>query len=349
MNRRMPLIVAALVMLFLTSSCTVPTNHEPIITALDAEPAGVIPSASCQIVCNATDPDGDELSYAWSSEGGELSGEGATVTWTAPPSEGSHNITVIVTDSQGGAVSDCVSIIVRPNNPPVINSLIASADWTLPSGSLDVTCNALDPDNDELSYVWSANGGSFTGTGCEVVWTAPEQVGTYAITVVAMDTYGGSDTKTLVTVVALEEPLIIECLLVTAEHCYLKEYSWGYKVGKGQEYYIECIVADTSIELVYDWFCENGEITGEGPVITWTAPNTSELVTVSVTVSDKDSRTTSEYVILVPMWVRNANYLRGPGVKTLIPLIALVVILPGLPVLVSSDTPPTDTSILIAK
>jgi hypothetical protein len=161
-----------------------------------------------------------------------------------------------------------------------------------------VTCDASDADDDELSYSWSVNGGSITGTGCEVVWTAPEQAGTFAITVIATDTYGGSDTETLVTVVALEEPLIIEDLLVTADHCYLKEYSWGYKVGKGEEYYIECIVADTSIELVYDWFCENGNIAGEGSLITWTAPHTSELVTVSVTVSDADDRTTSEYVIL---------------------------------------------------
>jgi len=298
MSKGIPFIVTALVILFLTSSCGAPTNHEPVITSLNADPAGVIPSASCQIVCNASDADGDELSYNWSISGGELSGDGPTVTWTAPHSEGSYNITVIVIDGQGGAVSDYVLIIVRQNNPPVINSLVARADWILPSGSLDMTCDASDADNDELSYIWSANGGSFTGTGCEVVWTAPEQVGTYAITVIATDTYGGSDTETLVTVVALEEPLIIEDLLVTAEHCYLKEYSWGYKVGKGEEYYIECIVTGIGIELVYDWFCESGEITGEGSIITWIAPNTSELVTARVTVSDADDRSATASVTL---------------------------------------------------
>ena len=45
----------------------------------------------------------------------------------------------------------------------------------------------------------------------------------------------------------------------------------------------------------------------------------------------------------------NASCFEVPGVKTLIPLVALVVKLAGLPVLVSSDTPPTDTSIPIAK
>ncbi|UCD22507.1 MAG: hypothetical protein JSW22_02405 [Chloroflexota bacterium] len=298
MNKRMPLVVTVSVLLLLASSCTAPTNREPIITSLYADPVRVIPFASCQVACNASDIDGDELSYNWSMSGGELGGDGAVITWTAPHSEGSHNITVVVTDGQGGAVSDWVLIMVRANNAPVINDLVASAEWTFPLGSLDVTCDALDPDGDELSYVWSTNGGTITGAGCEAVWTAPEQVGEYAITVMARDTYDGSDTMALATVVALEEPLIIEDLLVTAEHCYLKAYSWGYKVGKGQEYYIECIVADTSVELIYDWFCENGQLTGGGSIAIWTAPNTSELITVSVTVSDVDERTTSEYVVL---------------------------------------------------
>ena len=298
MNNRVTLVASVLVILLLILSCTAPSNHEPIITSLDADPVRVIPLANCQIACKASDVDGDELGYNWSMSGGELSGEGAVITWTAPHSEGSHNITVVVTDGRGGAVSDCVLIMVRANNAPFINDLVASAEWAFPLGSLDVTCDALDPDDDELSYVWSTNGGSIIGTGCEAVWTAPEQIGEYAITVMARDTYGGSDTKTLATVVALEEPIIIEDLLVTAEHCYLKAYSWGYKVGKGQEYYIECIVADTSIELIYDWFCENGQLTGVGSIVIWTAPNTSELITVSVTVSDIDGRTASEYVIL---------------------------------------------------
>jgi len=70
MNRRMPLVVTSLVLLLLVSSCTAPTNHEPIITNLGAESARVNPSASCQIVCNASDADGDALSYNWSTSGG---------------------------------------------------------------------------------------------------------------------------------------------------------------------------------------------------------------------------------------------------------------------------------------
>jgi len=175
------------------------------------------------------------------------------------------------------------------NHQPTINSLEAEGDWTTPSGSLQVTCTATDPDGDELSYEWSVNGGNITGTGAVVNWTAPQEVGVYDITVVVKDGYGGSATKTLPIVVTVQPP-IIEDLLVTKDrygHCYLLAYSWGYKVGKGQKYDIECIASNTSGEPVYDWSCDDGEISGEGSMITWIAPNkTSVEVTVMVIVSD---------------------------------------------------------------
>jgi len=290
MNRKrylvITVIVAAAVILTILLD-TMLANHQPAITGLEADPEKVIPLGSCQIICTASDRDGDELSYNWSASGGEINGGGATVTWTAPGSTGSYNVTVTVTDGRGGEVVDYVIIEVRANRPPTINSLEADADWTLPLGSLNVICDASDPDDDELSYEWSATGGDITGTGPEVVWTAPQYVGRYDITVVVTDGYGRSDTKKLCTSVVTGEPPNIEALLVTAEHCYLKTYSWGYKVGKEQEYQIECTVTDLGSELLYDWSCEHGTISGGGSVITWTAPD-EYLETTEVTVAVSD-------------------------------------------------------------
>jgi len=278
-------IVAAAIVLAILFDAML-ANHRPAITGLEAEPERVIPSGSCQIACNASDRDGDELSYNWSASGGEINGEGATITWTAPHPAGSYNVAVTVTDGRGGEDVDYVIITVRANRSPTITSLTANAAWILPSGSLNVTCDASDPDGDELSYEWTASGGDISGTGPEVIWTAPEEVGIYYVTVVAEDGHGSSDTRTLSTSVATGQPPNIEALLVTAEHCYLKTYSWGYKVGKEQKYNIECIVSDTSGELSYNWSCDGGDISGEGSMITWIAPNTVVEVTVTVTVSD---------------------------------------------------------------
>jgi len=301
MNKKRCLAIMAVMaatVLFLASSCTEPGNHEPIIASLQAEAQQTTPSGSLQVTCTASDPDGDPLGYIWSASGGEINGAGATVNWTAPPSEGSYDITVTVTDGQGGQATDQVAITVRANEPPTITSLVADAAWVLPSGTVQVTCPASDPDGDELSYEWSTSAGGISGTGAVITWTAPQALGTHNITVVVADAYGGSDTRTLAISVVTGQAPTIESLLVAADHCYLKTYSWGYKVGKLQEYHIECIVSGTSGGVSYEWSCTGGGISGGGSVITWTAPNASVDVTVTVAVSDIVGHTVSKSVLL---------------------------------------------------
>ena len=173
------------------------------------------------------------------------------------------------------------------NYPPVIDGLGAEAEWVPPSGSLQVTCNASDRDDDELIYNWSSTEGIIAGTGPEVTWTAPGEIGVSHIMVLVDDGQGGNVTASLALITANGTLPIIESLNVTArDPRYLKEYSWGYKVGKEQEYDIECVASNTSGELAYEWLCDGGEIIGEGSMITWIAPNTTSDVTVMVAVFD---------------------------------------------------------------
>jgi hypothetical protein len=292
-------IVAAIVVLVVVFD-TILANHRPAIASMDA-PERVVPSGSCQIVCNATDGDGDELSYSWSASAGQLDGEGATVTWIAPNLVGSYNCTVTVSDGRGGEVVQQVTILVRGNRSPDIASLAADADWTLPSDILQVTCTASDPDDDQLTYEWMASGGNISGTGETVHWTAPQEVGICNITAVVKDSHGSSDTRTLRISVATGQPPIIEQLLITKDrygHCYLKKSGEEYLVGKEQMYDIECIVADVNSWVSYNWSCDGGEISGEGSMVTWTAPNTSTEVAVTVIVSDMAGNMASENMIL---------------------------------------------------
>ena len=120
-------IVAAAVLLSILFY-TMLANHRPAITSLETEPERVLPSGSCQIVCTASDRDGDELSYNWSPSGGGINGEGATVTWTAPNSEGSYNVTVTVTDGRGGEVMNQVTITVSYQEQPNSNNSSGPAD-----------------------------------------------------------------------------------------------------------------------------------------------------------------------------------------------------------------------------
>jgi hypothetical protein len=290
------IVVAVLLPLILLN--TVLANHQPAITSLEAEPMRRLASNSWQIECTASDPDGDELSYEWSASGGEANGQGSAVTWTAPNATGSYDVTVTVTDGRGGEVMRAVTIAVRPNKPPIITSLAADADWSTPSGTIQVTCTASDPDDEELSYEWSTTGGSISGTGTTVTWTAPEETGTYQITAVVKDRYGAEDRKSVVLSVATGTPPIIEDLIVTADHKYLKKTANGYKVGKIQEFTIQCIASGTDGELVYEWSCDGGEMSGEGSLITWTAPDVAMDVTITVAATDVADNIVSKSIIL---------------------------------------------------
>jgi hypothetical protein len=292
------IIVAAAVILAILFD-TMLTNHQLAITSLEA-PEWVIPSESCQIVCNAKDPDGDELSYNWSASGGSIYGTGACVNWTAPRYNGSYNITVMVSDGLGEEVMKKVTIEVRANNQPKINPLVANAYWTTTSGSLQVTCDATDPDGDELSYHWAASGGDIFGTDTVAKWTAPEETGTYNITIVVKDVHGGEATRWVPLSVNLDPPPIIENLIVTArEPKYLIETPTDYIVLRTKECGIECKVSETSGGVSYTWSCDGGEISGEGPLITWIAPKAahdSEVI-VMVIVSDSGGNVMSKCIL----------------------------------------------------
>ncbi|OGN95429.1 MAG: hypothetical protein A2Z77_06875 [Chloroflexi bacterium RBG_13_51_36] len=264
-------------------------NHRPIVTGLEADPQLVVPRGTCQIVCNATDPDGDDMIYGWSVDEGTIAmTESAdTMTWTAPGSKGSYNVTVIVTDGHGGATTEYTTVTVRNNRAPTISSLTADADWTLPSGSIQVACDASDPDKDELSYEWAADGGDVSGTGTVVSWIAPQEVGVYNVTVTINDGYGLEATRFVSLSTAMSDPPPLEELSITAkEPKYLKTIVNGYLVGKEKEYDIECTVSDTGGSVFYTWSSDGGQISGDGSIITWTAPNASLWITVTIVVSD---------------------------------------------------------------
>jgi len=77
-------------------------NQPPTIISLTAEEEQVSKWMWTTIECIAQDPDGDELSFAWSTTDGAVDAEGATAKWTAPGRPGDYAVIVTVTDGRGG-------------------------------------------------------------------------------------------------------------------------------------------------------------------------------------------------------------------------------------------------------
>jgi hypothetical protein len=307
MDRRRLLIIIGIVVVVVVLVIvfdTILANHQPAIAGLEAREK-VVPNGTCEILCIASDRDGDALSYNWSASGGSISGAGAAANWTAPAELGSYNVTVTVTDGRGEEVTKQIAIEVRANTAPTISSLVADAAWTTPSGTIQVTCTASDPDGDQLTYEWTATGGDISGTGTAVNWIAPEAPGVYNITVVAKDGHASEDVMFVPLSVNLATPPVIEDIVVTPKgHIYLRGCTvdgCDYDVWKTREYDIECTASGTG-EVVCDWSCTDGQIAGEGSAITWTAPSkTLVKATVTVVVSDAaGNRVVKNIVFHVP-------------------------------------------------
>ena len=181
------LIIFAMLM---GTGCTI-FNKPPEITSFTASVTSVARGESCTLSCVSNDPDGDTLTYEWAATGGSISGMGGTVTWIAPPVEGTYTISVTVSDGKGGTASNNLSIQVT-NTPPTITSLTPSATSVAPEESCTISCAANDPDGDTLTYEWAATGGTISGIGGTVTWAAPATEETYTISVIVNDGKGGT-------------------------------------------------------------------------------------------------------------------------------------------------------------
>ena len=193
-----------------------PQNHPPIIKTMIAQSKISVLSTS-EIVSEAEDPDGDELTYSWSANGGTLEDQGPVVNWTAPETPGEYTIDVLVNDNQGGLATQSVNIMVsdEPNQPPIITSLIITTARPVGPIKIDpsveqldrptisvrvvtptvITCIAEDPDNDELTYTWTATDGRITDKeGRKIVWIASTIPIRHFVTVEVNDGRGGSST-----------------------------------------------------------------------------------------------------------------------------------------------------------
>lgn len=289
MKRRVTLcwVASSLLVAIPSISCDL-MNQAPVIHSVQSDRDWVYADESVSIECLASDPDGDEISYQWSANGGTISGEGSSVSWTASSGSGVYTATVTVSDESGGYATASLLINVRPNQPPTIEGLSAEASLVRFGDRVAIECIASDPDGDEISYQWSANGGTVSGDGSSITWRASDTTGSYTLTVAVRDVRGGEATSSLVISVRLNDPPIIEGLSADAS-----------SVGLGDSAAIECIASDPDgDEISYQWSASDGSITGDGSSATWTAPDTAGDYTITVKVIDsRDSVSSAELAI----------------------------------------------------
>ncbi len=92
-----------------------PANRPPTVTAR-CEPCTVEIGKASTVTADASDPDGDTLTYKWSAPAGSITNPaGRQTPWTAPMQEGPVQLTVQVDDGKGGTADSSVTIqVIRP-------------------------------------------------------------------------------------------------------------------------------------------------------------------------------------------------------------------------------------------
>jgi hypothetical protein len=172
-------------------------NRDPIITSFYVERSTVETGGSTNISVIATDLDGDSLTYSWHATGGTIvSYSNSSVSWTAPTIKGSYNVTVTISDSNGGIVEDHAVITVADNDPPFLTITAPTSGTTVSTPTITVTGTASDPSG--IASV-TVNNVLANGTADFRTWSANATlaVGENTITVVATDNDGCNTTETV--------------------------------------------------------------------------------------------------------------------------------------------------------
>ncbi len=187
-----------------------PPNRSPVASC-SASPSSVYAGSGDAVTVhvNASDPDNDALTYSYTATGGTVEGSGPDARWnTAGLGVGVYTANAKVDDGKGGNATCAADIKVeqRPNRPPVIScsterSPIQAGERTA------ITSTASDPDNDPLTYSYTATGGQVTGSGAQVQFDATGlPAGNYTVKCMASDGRGGNAESS--TTVEVKEPLI---------------------------------------------------------------------------------------------------------------------------------------------
>ena len=127
---------------------TLSPNEPPVIESLIADPIRLLPDQQSSLACQASDPNGDAVTYEWTTDSGLVApGSGPTTTFT-PSGPGIATVTCRVTDTSGGFATDSIGLNVSS----------AQAEKALTSGLVAPSRLTVD-DSGDLFVVDNRRGG----------------------------------------------------------------------------------------------------------------------------------------------------------------------------------------------
>ena len=195
-------------------------QNDPPTATCAVQPASIKQDETAMVRVSAVDPDLDPITISWSTSGAKLTGSGEAVTFDATgAAPGDYTVTASVSDDHGHT-STCSSkiTVIKKNLPPTVKCEPATASLIV-GESVTIRCQASDPNNDPLTYAWTAGSEKLAATGATITFgSAGRQPGTYAVMVTVSDGEFTANSTTTVTV--REKPNVpptIQCQTTTVD------------------------------------------------------------------------------------------------------------------------------------
>lgn len=168
----------------------IPVNDAPTLALVAGSPA-VAEGSPLELAAQAEDVDGDQLSYDWSTTGGELTGDGAAARLAVDDGPASVTVQVFVTD--GVEYASATYAVTVTNVAPTVEAQAATGVWGLP---VTLTGSATDPSAADtaagLTPSWALEGTTFGALTASIVYDAP---GSHSATLAVTDKDGDTGSR----------------------------------------------------------------------------------------------------------------------------------------------------------
>ncbi|AFE05366.1 branched-chain amino acid ABC transporter2C amino acid-binding protein [Corallococcus coralloides DSM 2259] len=183
-------------------------NLWPVVSRISASLSRLDAGQSTVVSANASDADGDALSYQWAATcpGTWTDATSSTASFvpSSIPASACNNcrLTVTVQDNRGGQTTGSLNLCVAASSTerfaPLFTHFYQSATSASPGQTVTFDVTAMDPQTRPMTFAWTANMGSLssvqsTANTSQVAWTAPSCAVTGpppSITVVVTNDYG---------------------------------------------------------------------------------------------------------------------------------------------------------------
>ncbi len=217
--------------------------------SLSHEPTGPAPGEPVEFTADASDPDDDSLEYVWTFGNGTTeSGVSLARPTHTYDTAGTRTVRVTVTDDDGNAATDTVTVAV--NDPPSV-SIAYDPTGPVAGETVAFSADASDSDGSVEAYEWTVDGEGVSA-GERLNYTF-EEPGDHEVTLAVVDD-GGARASTTVSVPVSPGADRI-----------------GYDADPvaGEAVTFEATGVDEGTVASYEWVVD-GEVVGDGPEFSYT-------------------------------------------------------------------------------